>query len=160
MDTLSENFGFRLRGLIDSKGKSVEAFADEFGIARSTAHNWLNLETPPLRKHWPALSKYFGVSESYLVHGRPESSAEPVVAEDQAPYGTPATLEAEVRRHLDAVITAARNNPARLGWIAEQLKAFVAIPAHWQSGVRLGRITPQSETAQPLPNPSHQSRSA
>jgi transcriptional regulator with XRE-family HTH domain len=81
VDTLTDNFGLRLRSMIERKGITVDAFADQFGIARSTAHLWLNRAAPPLEKHWKPLADFFGVSEKYLAHGLPVAEEEP-----QAPY--------------------------------------------------------------------------
>ena len=88
--------------------------------------------------------------------------------EDQAPYGTTATLEADARKHLEGVIAAAKGEPARLGWIVEQLQAHLAVPAHWRGGRGpLIRVTTPSQTQAlstdtglPIPAPSRRARSA
>lgn len=163
MELPQNNFGARLRGMIERKGITIGRFSADLGIGESQAFNWLKSATPPPAKHWSRLCDYFGVTQPYLIAGvtvGDSVGALPEKAEEEpGSYNGPA-LEQAARRHFEDVIAAAKSEPARLGWIVEQLQAHVAIPPHWRGGVRLGRITPQSETAQPLPIPSRRSRSA
>lgn len=66
-------FGLRLKALIEQKGLSVEQFWPAFGISRATMYNWLKREEPPPSKqHQDNLVKFFGMSRSYVLFGRPE----------------------------------------------------------------------------------------
>lgn len=160
-----QNFGQRLRALIARRSLSPEQFWTEFGISRATYFNWIKREKPPpSRRHQEELQRFFGISPGYLLHGEPEALDQSKIGaliqdEVQAPYGATETLAEEARRHLDELLVSAGSDPRKLGWIIEQLRQHLAIPAGWQNP-RLARIEPKTATGQRLPNPSHQSRSA
>jgi phage repressor protein C with HTH and peptisase S24 domain/lambda repressor-like predicted transcriptional regulator len=67
----TENFGARLRSLIDRKGLTLVEFAEQFPLSESNLHNWLKRSAPPLEKHWDKLAAFFGVSRSYVAYGAP-----------------------------------------------------------------------------------------
>lgn len=75
-------------------------------------------------------------------------------------HGSPAAIEREIRRDLDALISAAMGDPQRLHWIAEQMKRHLASAPHWQVRAKPGRggakfVTIDPATAyQPAPPPS------
>lgn len=58
--------------------------------------------------------------------------AESALAEDQAPYGTPAQIRREIaRRHAD-LLDVAGDDVARLGWILIQTQTHLTPPAEWR----------------------------
>ena len=57
----------------------------------------------------------------------------------QAPYGSPEMLEMEIRRDLETLIVGAKKDPNRLGWIAEQMRAHLAMPKHWMTNEELNQ---------------------
>lgn len=70
----TNNFGARLRSLIDRKGLSLVEFSEQFPLSESNLHNWLKRSAPPLEKHWPKLAQFFGVSQDYIAYGTPNLS--------------------------------------------------------------------------------------
>jgi hypothetical protein len=87
-------FGVRLRAMIDDKKETVAEFAVNYGIGESQAFNWVKLQKPPPAKHWSKLSKYFGVSEHYLVTGIASPEPFGLVEETPAEYRKSGSLEA------------------------------------------------------------------
>lgn len=132
MESQSNNFGARLRGMIERKGVTIARFSSDLGIGESQAFNWLKAQKPPPSKHWGRLCNYFGVSESYLLTGTFPLESGALAHEEPASYlAEPVGAEAEIEQHHAALLLAARRDPVRLGWIREQQRAHLAIPAHW-----------------------------
>jgi transcriptional regulator with XRE-family HTH domain len=71
VEFVPNNFGTRLRSLIQRKGVTISQFARDCELGESQAYNWLKQETPPLAKHWARLADYFGVSTEYIATGIP-----------------------------------------------------------------------------------------
>lgn len=103
-------------------------------------------------RHFPggeiehALAALLGVSRDWLIEGKDTpDSTDTTVAENgtQVTYGTPQAMEAEARGHIEKLILAAKGQPARLGWIVEQLKEHAEIPKNWRAGaeVPMGQLT-------------------
>lgn len=73
------------------------------------------------------------------------------VSEARAAYGDIPDIVAEIERHHVAVLAAAGRDPVRLGWIREQQRAHLAIPAHWdESSPRPPKQSAISEMADEL----------
>lgn len=164
---LLETFAARLRAAMSRKGLTLQQLAERCGVAVSTVGAWTQAKNWPQVEIQARLADHLGVSIAFLYHGITESAEPPhaelpsVVAEDSAPYGTGEMIAREIRRDIEALLAAAKNDPQRLHWVAEQIKAHLAEPRHWKTGaVRLGRIDPQSATGQPMPSSSPLSRSA
>lgn len=135
LDTNTDNFGLRLRGLIEGKKLTIESFADDFGIARSTAQLWLKRAAPPLEKYWPKLAAYFSVSESFIATGIPRISdikGGQVEEAIQAPYLLSQERDAEFKAYL-AFIRAMREEAERLanGNITKAQEIFDRLLDSW-----------------------------
>lgn len=61
-----------------------------------------------------------------------EDSSSLEVREHQASYGTPEMIRREIEQHQKELVQAAGDDSRRLGWIHEQQRAHLAIPAHWK----------------------------
>lgn len=53
--------------------------------------------------------------------------------EDPVPFSAAPQLREELRDQFAALLVAAGDDRNRLGWVAEQLRLHLAIPAHWHS---------------------------
>lgn len=158
MDTKTDSFGFRLRALIERRRSTVDGFADAFGIARSTAHLWLNREEPPLKKHWRPLADFFGVSERYIARGEPGPPTynknsevfEAEVAERGSPVAAAAVVErwaTELEQEFLSMRTWAGQDPERLGWLRREIRALSA-RIHAVPEISLTERPPQSVEAE------------
>ncbi len=151
MEPYSNNFGARLRSLIQNKGLSLLQFAQQYGIAESQLHNWLKRSDPPLAKHWKRLAAFFGVSVDYLVSGTPQKEERVAegIGEDKLAGAIPPLdkpqpaelLRREVRQRLEEALTAARDDLSRLGWIREQILGALRLPSHWEEEDAIGDET-------------------
>ena len=102
--------------MIEGKKLTIDSFADDYGIARSTVHLWLKRSGPPLEKHWSKLAEYFGVSEAFIASGRPNfSDFESGNLEEamQAPYLAGQARNADFNSYLE-FIRAMREEAERL----------------------------------------------
>lgn len=145
-----------MRGLIERKGQTAEAFADEYGIARSTVFNWLKSETPPLAKHWPKLAAYFGTSLGYITTGSPEQldkmdrdkrdpATSPLVVSERDPaaYGgqdadrvrlnpsfrppAPEPTRIQIEEHFRIILDEAERAPGGLGLVNAMLRKHLDV---------------------------------
>jgi transcriptional regulator with XRE-family HTH domain len=91
-----------------------------------------------------------------------ESASPPgMLREDAAPYGSPEMLANEARRILDTTLHAAGDDTAKLGWVREQMRSHLSMPAHWK--MPRGPLVPvtlpsqtqllSSKTGKPIPVP-------
>jgi len=73
------------------------------------------------------------------------------VAEAPAAYGDHPGIVSEIEQHNAALLSRAGRDPVRLGWIREQQRAHLAIPAHWaESSPRPPKQSAISEIADEL----------
>lgn len=103
--------------------------------------------------------------------GERSTTGDLAVGEDeQAPYGTPEMLEREARQFFERVISAAKGDTVRLGWLMQQMIDYLSPPKSWHTvPKKLVRVTLpsqtqrlSSETGLPLPDeqPSRRARPA
>jgi transcriptional regulator with XRE-family HTH domain len=65
---------------------------------------------------------------------------EPQVGDEgQAAYGSAEMIEREVRAAFEELLFAAKKDPKRFGWIAEQMKEHLAIPKNWRTLEEINR---------------------
>jgi DNA-binding XRE family transcriptional regulator len=141
IDTLpKKSFGSRLKEFrLKSGHYNASKFAQLAGISRATLYLWENQETPPHSKNWKSLCELLGVSENELIFGgeRGFYSADvskeigTMIKETGGVHGVPRGAEFEARRLFDELIAAAKADPSRIGWIVEQMKLYLRVPAHW-----------------------------
>lgn len=72
-------------------------------------------------------------------HKRDGDSHAGTASEDHARHGTSETITREIKRHIDLLIEASKNDVKRLGWIHEQLREHVAIPKNWVTNEEINR---------------------
>ena len=158
MEPSSTNFGARLKALIENRGVTQVQFAKDCGLSEATLYNWLKKKAPPHEKYWFKLATYLGVSESYLAYGTPLKT-ESIITEAQAPCGTETMMEKQVQEHINSLLGQARGDPARLGWLLEQLRAHVRAPEHWDENIhdellqRALRVEAEAKRRKTQPSP-------
>lgn len=64
------------------------------------------------------------------VSSEPEATSPHIVQETPVGQGS-AEMVRSIRDHVDTLIWGSKGDPGRLGWIREQLNAYVAMPRHW-----------------------------
>jgi len=149
VDNYTDNFGQRLRGLIEQKKISIDAFADSVGIARSTAHLWLKRKDPVKLKHRKKLTEFFGVSEPYLAHGMPEGVTsfgfeeigvnEPSHGPKHVAPEASDSIEQLLRSEFEALLAAASGDHNRLCWLRVELDQLRAFARTWLSNDDVNR---------------------
>jgi len=114
---------------------SQAEIATHLGVTPQRVGNWFQGRNLPRHNVVVKLARLLGVSVQFLLHGFQEESTtavESAVGEgEQAPYGTGAEIEAEVRRNFNSLVQAAEGDPERLHWIAVQQREHLAIPRSW-----------------------------
>lgn len=153
---LLENFAVRLKAAMKRRTVTLQQIADYCGVGVSTVGAWSQAKNWPAVEIQPRLAEFLQTSVHFLIHGIPEnretteypsSGPDAVVREDAALHGTPATIEHEIRREFQKLVTAAQGDPQRLYWIAEQMKEHLAVPKKWREGRgSLIRVTTPSQT--------------
>lgn len=102
------------------------------------------------------------------LHKQVWETSERVEEPSPTPQGAPRDTLQEIDNHHQRLLLAADGDPVRLGWIREQQRAHLAIPAHWQSkGSGITRVYDRAQktalsthTGLPVPGPSQRTRSA
>jgi transcriptional regulator with XRE-family HTH domain len=178
LSNTQNNFGLRLRSLIERKGVPITQFAQDVGITETSAHNWLNQAHPPLAKHWPKLAEYFGVSASYVATGTPETVERPQLfrgdtddaLDDPHPPGSQpktyqvdelpglseqdretiraARLRHQVRTMFNATFDAAGVDLERLGWLKYQIAQHLQVPAAWSDAAHAAEFEAKLDAAE------------
>jgi len=165
--------------------KQGATLAEIGGGKASTAKSWEEGKMPR-RDKWQGIAERLGLSESLIFIGRPESEADYAfiakwrneiwdapeisaasagrVEEKQEPYGTEAEIEEELKRAFTKLLLAAAGDRNRLGWIAEQMKEYLAIPKSWRkpkhNPMAVSYVKLPSQTVSPRPSSSGSARSA
>jgi transcriptional regulator with XRE-family HTH domain len=150
---LNNNFGLRLRALIHGKGLDLEQAWAALGISRATLFNWLKRQNPPPQeKHQDLLASFFGNEpREYVLFG---------VYPSKTNAYADRVLSAEARHLFETTMKAAEQDPARLGWIVEQLRLHLRPPHHWnasywaQANRDLDELMRVAEGDQPIPQKS------
>lgn len=147
---------------------SQAAIAEALKVTPQRVGNWFQGRNLPRHNVVVQLARLLGVSVEFLLHGNKDeasASVDPAVGEDvQAPYGTGAEIERDVRRQFEALMEAAAGDPERLHWIIVQLREHLTVPKSWRRRSRdLGVDVVLPSQNQPLslaPTVSPQARRA
>ncbi len=173
-----DSFGTRIAFIREKTGLTLGQLSDG---AASTAKSWES-GSLPRADQWEAIAARLGLSVSLVFLGSPKSKedydflakyadelpphkSEPEIGETkQAPYGTADTLRAEARRYFDDLLSAANDDPVRLGWLLQQMREHLRRPSDWKVETleerkrRLGlvsRSNPPGAEGQSLPTIPH-----
>lgn len=118
------------------RGVVLRQVADATGKGVSTVNAWTT------GKNWPELGaavtlcRFLDVSMDWLFCGQAVISGQ---TESTASTGAAAevrdSLEKEIWDYVEGLLSAADNQPPRLGYLLESLRAKIPIPEHWADDV-------------------------
>lgn len=126
----------QLRQLRAALGLDQESMGERLGVSRE----WVSkLENEKEEFSEFVLLKMEKIGqERYVKHGDATSHS---VSEPPAdPYLVPSEMIKGLRAEFDRLIEATNNDPMRIAWIVEQMRAYLAVPKHWRTNEELNRL--------------------
>lgn len=130
-----QTFSLRLRGLAENRNLSQAQIAEALSVSPSRVGHWFQGKNFP-KDHAPLLAKLLRVSVDFLLYGIEQETEKlsPVSAvQDEIASNYSAITRDRLIGRFNALLDAAGDDPARLGWISEQMALHLQTPVHWQS---------------------------
>lgn len=160
-----ELFSQRTDALAFALGVSLRELGGKVGVSTAMIFAYRSGRTPVSGKAW---KKILTAEHAAGIRSENDVMGAMIREDQEGHYDGPRDTVEEIEHHHQSLLLAADGDPVRLGWIREQQRAHLAIPAHWQSkGSGITRVYDRAQktalsthTGLPVPGPSQRTRSA